>query len=179
MASKSEFVGNIVRDTVETSAVSARWLTSDEATNGAFVDEWDNLADNASEPNAFYESWYLLPSLREFGANARIFAVWSGHVLTGLMPMESQSHYGRWPVPHIQNWMHPNMFLGTPLIRKGHECEFWRAVAAELDTRPRKALFLHINGMAVAGPAAAALTSLTEKDRRKFALVKEETRAFL
>lgn len=149
------------------------------AENSAFIAEWDDLAVNASEPNIFYESWYLLPSLRGFGPDISLFVPCIDGEIIGLLPLAFHSHYGRWPVPNVQNWQHPNIFLGTPLIRKGREGEFWQALLAHLDARPGRALFLHIDGMASDGAAAKALEDLCQSQKRRHALVQQSERAYL
>ncbi|MEE9434799.1 MAG: GNAT family N-acetyltransferase [Sphingorhabdus sp.] len=179
MASKAEYRGDISHITAVSAGVPARLIERAEAEKSQFVAAWDDLAANASEPNPFYESWYLLPSLREFGADAQIFTAFDGARLIGLMPLSHLSRYGRWPVPHAQNWLHPNIFLGTPLVRAGYETMFWEAIFAEMDQRPGNALFLHINGMASGGKLSAALDATAANQSRHFAKVSEEERAFL
>ncbi|MGB5485293.1 MAG: hypothetical protein WBM93_12410, partial [Parasphingorhabdus sp.] len=95
------------------------------------VAAWSELAVQASEPNIFYEQWFLRPGLTEFDHHPelKLFLMWAGEPgqsqLLGLLPLGPESRFGRWPVPHVQNWMHHNCFLGTPLVRKGFEKLFW------------------------------------------------------
>ncbi len=144
-----------------------------------FVAAWDELAQQASEPNPFYESWYLLPSLREFGPQTRIFAAHAGELLIGVLPLMPEFLYGRWPVPHTQNWLHPNIFLGSPLVRSGYELDFWQQLLEESDRHPGRAMFLHIDGMPSEGVLAKALEECAKQERRRFAMVSTEERAFL
>src|SRR4030095_3669118 len=37
-----------------------------------YVPEWEDLAANAIEPNAFYEPWMMMPAIRAFGADRRL-----------------------------------------------------------------------------------------------------------
>ena len=71
--------------------------------NDAFTVEWDDLASEAIEPNAFAESWFLAPALEQFDPDGRvqIFVMWDQDLLTGMMPIGPQAQYGRWPVPHV------------------------------------------------------------------------------
>jgi hypothetical protein len=136
---------------------------------------------HAVEPNAFCESWFLCPALAQFDPRARVqlFTLWSGGKLCGLMPLVSQAQYGRWPMPHMQNWLHHNAFLGTPLVRKGHERDFWRALLPLLDDVGGQALFAHFNGLVVDGALCKSLAEVCREQGRRRALVHREERAFL
>lgn len=147
----------------------------------AEVADWDFLARDAAEPNPFFESWYLLPSLRHLPDTGSVTVLRyevEGR-LAGLLPIRRESRYYRYPVPNLQSWLHPNCFCGTPLVAKGHEAGFWRAVLSWADTRAGAALFLHLRGVVLGGPLHAALEAVTARDRRPVALVHEEARAML
>jgi CelD/BcsL family acetyltransferase involved in cellulose biosynthesis len=146
---------------------------------------WDALVLQASEPNVFNERWYLHPALEQFdrAENVRLFTLWSGEPgqsnMLALMPLAAEKSYGRWPVPHWQNWLHPNAFLGTPLVRKGYETAFWQTLISHIDNEPGKALFLHINGMTDGGDIQQALQALCAAQSRRSAVVHSTQRAFL
>ena len=119
--------------------------------------EWDALANLASEPNPFCELWYLEAALQALGSDdIRIAVVRENDTLLGIIPLIAQSRYAGLPVAHVQNWLNHNAFVGTPLVRKGAERQFWAALLRQLDTMPESGLFLHLAGMAVEGPVAAA-----------------------
>lgn len=149
--------------------------------SGAFVAQWNALAGDCAEPNAFCESWFLAPALRQFDAQGRvkIFTIWQGEALCGLMPVATAPRYGRWFLPHIQNWLHHNAFLGAPLVRTGYEAAFWRAFLKQMDERPGRALFVHLNGLPADGPLAAALAHVAQEQGRRFDCVERKYRAFL
>lgn len=142
---------------------------------------WDELAARAIEPNPFFESWYLLPSLRAFDRAGEVSLLCFTHegVLSGLMPTVRQPRYAGWPLPHLSNWLHHNMFFGTPLIARGAEDHFWRAVIDWADGAPGRALFLHLNEVALEGPAHAALEQVLLQDGRSWAIVQRHERALL
>ncbi len=146
-----------------------------------FVASWNALAGHAAEPNAFSESWFLQPALEQFDPSRRvqIFTLWDGDVLCGLMPVSTHARYGRWPLPHAQNWMHHNAFLGTPLVRAGYEHSFWQAYLAHLDREPGQALFAHLHGLTIDGELATALEQVCVEQKRRCALVHRTERAFL
>lgn len=145
---------------------------------------WQKLAGNAAEPNAFYEHWLLSPALKHFSTHPELslFLFWAGlphkSDLLGLLPVGPSRQFGRWPVPFVQNWTHHNSFLGTPLVRRGFENQFWTALFKELDSKNWPG-FLHIRGLTVSGPLDQALRSVCARQQRRCDLVHSEARAFL
>ena len=174
---------NRLRGGIALSAGNAELVTA-ESIDAAMTGAWHELARAASEPNCFYEHWFLKPALAHLGisSNLRLFLLWAGESgrseLLGLLPIGPTAKFGRWPVPHIQNWVHPNCFLGTPLVRAGHEEEFWEALFTTLG-ETRWPGFLHINGLTIGGPLDRALRSVCEHQRRRCDLVQSEARAIL
>ncbi len=170
------------RDMSAGSMVLRSWM---QICDPAFIAQWDALSTNAAEANPFYESWFLLPSLREFDATGKIkLAVfWSGSPndseLLGLIPIEGASNYGRWPLPHTTNWMHYNAFLGTPLVKRGHEHAFWRALFTAIESEEKQGLFFHINGLAVDGAIANAFQNVATQQKRVHGTVHNTARAIL
>jgi hypothetical protein len=146
-----------------------------------FIAAWDDLAAQAIEPNAFNESWFLRPALEQFdpGERVQLFTLWDDNRLCGLMPLTGLSHYGRWPMPNVQNWLHHNAFLGTPLVRGGYAGAFWQALLAQIDAAPGQSLFAHFNGLDINGELATELEALCAADDRRHALVHRTERAFL
>ncbi len=162
------------------------WLKqTDFAASDGMLSAWDNLAAHAVEPNVFYESWYLLPALKAYRLHqdVRTFTLWEGtpkqSVLLGLMPIIEHSAYAGLPMPHFQNWLHPNAFLGSPLVRSGYEDLFWRSLLSSLDNQSGRALFLHLNAVNISGPLQQAFHRVCENDIRENALVQTKSRAFL
>jgi hypothetical protein len=152
--------------------------------DASLVEAWSELARQASEPNIFYEQWFLRPALAQFDHHPelRLFLLWageSGHSpLLGLLPIGPDNRFGRWPVPHVQNWMHHNCFLGTPLVRKGFESLFWEKLLTALDMSDWPG-FLHINGLTIGGPLDQALRVVCGDHKRRCDLVHSEARALL
>ena len=145
------------------------------------IEDWDALAAEASEPNPFFESWYLMPSLRAFDPDGEIAILRFEHEgrLAGLMPLVRRAFYYRWPIPFMGNWMHANSFCGTPLIAKGSEVAFWQALLRWADENARLALFLHLRGIALDGVPWAALRGVLETEDRRWKCVHHEERALL
>ena len=142
---------------------------------------WTDLATRTADPNPFHESWYLMPSLRALDAEETVQALLYevGGKLCGVMPIAREKRYSGWRSPHLAGWTHPNCFLGVPLIAKGHEDAFWRAVLDWSDKCPGAGMFLHLSGMPLSGPAYAALIRVIREQRRPHGLVHLEERALL
>ncbi len=145
------------------------------------VAEWDELAAEAVEPNPFYESWYLLPSLRSLDPDGRVELLWMTHEgrLIGLMPVRRHPAYYGYPLPHLRNWVHDNCFCGQPLVARGMEDRFWRAVLDWCDTNAGGSLFLHLLQMPATGPIHDALKAVLAAHDRSAATVLVEDRALL
>ena len=155
-----------------------------DAIDANLVEAWNELATQASEPNIFYEHWFLNPALAQFDhhPDLRLFLLWAGapgcSQLLGLLPLGPENRFGRWPVPHVQNWVHHNCFLGTPIVRQGCETEFWDHLLNALDSGDWPG-FLHINGMTIGGPLDRALRAVCGGHKRRCDLVHSEARALL
>lgn len=151
----------LVRDQVETTpdAVTARAVLVRDL-SAALIAEIDKLAAHASEPNVFYEGWFLAPALRHLGSGQaiRLIEIRSPcDELIGIIPLAIAPNYGRMPVPHISNWTHYQCFMGTPLIREGDEVTAWRAILKLLDDSEWATSFLSLSGLLEGGPVHLAL----------------------
>lgn len=154
------------------------WQSFDTPTQ---VARWDTLAQWAGEPNPFFESWYLLPSLRALDPDSRVQLLWleANGELVALLPLRREwSYYGR-PLPHWRAWTQANCFLGTPLVASGCEGVFWRALFAWADRHAGARLFLHLPQLPRTGPLYDALVKALAHEGRQAALVQEEERAML
>lgn len=147
----------------------------------ADIPAWDALALCAAEPNPFFESWYLLPSLHAFDSKHRlnVLRFEAGGELAGVLPLARSARYYRWPIPNLSAWLHDNCFLGAPLVAKGLEREFWRALLAWADANAGASLFLHLAHLPLSGPLHHALEAVTAEDGRLAAVVHREERALL
>lgn len=143
------------------------------------IGAWNALAQRASEPNPFYESWYLLPSLHHLGSAecVEILRFERHGRLAGLLPIVRSRRYYRWPMPNLTGWLHANAFLGTPLIERGAERAFWHALLEWADSSARTAMFLHLRAVPLDGPVHRGLTAAL--GNRTSAIVHREERALL
>ncbi|QLC25340.1 GNAT family N-acetyltransferase [Parasphingopyxis algicola] len=142
---------------------------------------WDALAPDAAEPNPFAERWFLEASQRYAAGDdaCRMAVVGDETGLVGITPLGRQSNYGRLSVDHVENWQHANMFLGTPLIRRGREEAFWTALITALDEDDWARGFLHLDGLVEDGPVHRGLEAAARSLGRECAIVHREERALL
>ena len=147
----------------------------------AEMGRWSALAEWASEPNPFHESWFLLPALRGFDPVGKVtlLCLEADGQLAGLLPVVRAARYYGHPLPHLQGWQHPNAFLGIPLVARGFERMFWREFLIWCDANAGQALFLHLAQMPSGGPLHAALHEVLAERARPVAVVMREERAML
>ncbi len=157
------------------------WMTPQEARSTDFISAWDKLAQNACEPNPFYESWFALPSFEAFGTRTaiQIATVYDRGELIGLLPMERSNSYYGYPIRHLSSWLHTNAFCGVPLIREGSEELFWTRLITASNTDTRTCLFVHLPSLPADGPANQALKMVLAHSGTRFADVHSKTRAML
>ncbi|MFL0357121.1 GNAT family N-acetyltransferase [Erythrobacter sp. GH1-10] len=161
---------------------SIRALTVAEAKDPEFLAAWTKLADRASEPNPFYEPWFLLPSLEAFARSDRriaLIACCGDGALTGLIPVGRTRNYYGHPVPNVAGWLHDNAFYGAPLVEAGHELRFWTTLLEHLDREPGLALFLHLAHLDADGPLNVALEAVLHGSGREHAIAHRLDRAML
>ena len=162
-------------------APALRLLAPAALAEPGFLAQWERLAARAAEPNPFFEPWFLLPALGQWGARAsvRVKAWYHQGRLSGLVPITRPARYYNYPVPHAATWLHANAFCGVPLVAQGCEDAFWRALLAHFDRFPRRALFFHLPLLPAAGPVNAALDRVLAASGRPHSTVATESRALL
>ncbi len=143
--------------------------------------EWRELARNASEPNPFFEGWFLKASLENLLKDdiIRLAEYRVGGQLCGLFPLSVRSHYGRSPARNTGNWAHYQCFLGTPLVRAGFEHDFWRGLIIALDEAAWSGSLMSFSGLDCDGPVCAALHDVAYELGRTSPVVHTVQRALL
>lgn len=144
----------------------------------AILAEWGELASVTSEPNPFVEAWYVQAGIDAFDPQGDAkFALYYHHgLLRGILPLTISATYGRLTVRHVANWQHANVFLGSPLVERGHERDFWLAMIDKLDQMHWAKGFLHIRSLVEDGPIHTGLCEAAEALDRPCAVVLREAR---
>jgi CelD/BcsL family acetyltransferase involved in cellulose biosynthesis len=152
------------------------------------VAAWDELAENALEPNAFYESWALMPALRTYarGADLKIVLVYLSPdgtrkepLLCGFVPLQRRRLHKGLPVAILEPWQHLYCFLSTPLLRKGHATQALDVLFDWLNDDPRGGALLRLNLVSGDGGFAKALTEVCGRRRRTSYVAQSYCRAVI
>jgi len=148
--------------------------------DAAFLAEWQQLAIDPAEPNSFQEPWFVAAGLDHLtdDSDIRLVEV-RDEALIGVMPLCVRNDYGRLPAANVRNWRHHNDFLGTPLVRRGRESDFWRALLGHLDRADWAPGFLHLDGLLEQGPVHAGLVEAATALGRPVPIVQRWARAAL
>jgi CelD/BcsL family acetyltransferase involved in cellulose biosynthesis len=171
----------------DATATSLR-VVSDPKELEAWRAEWDELAAAAGEPNAFYESWMLLPALQHFGAGRTPLTVLvfagdpqksGSRRLLGLFPLERQRRTKGLPVARLELWKHKHCFLTTPLLRAGHEREALAAFFGWLASDACSTSLLELTLINGEGPCHQALIDELYAGSRPWRTLECYTRALL
>lgn len=166
---------------LRTKSCSSALLAFDELPDGLAL-EWDDLSSHASEPNSFYERWFVEASVRHLHTpeDFKLLTVRAkGGELIGLMPVRSGQTYGRTPILTIENWLHYNQFLGVPLVRAGHEGEFWNAALDALDRDWPGPDIFYFAEFPAQSEVTRALLTMAGALKRRSAVVHRYNRALL
>ena len=119
---------------------------------------WDELSDNAIERNIFFESWFLLPSLRYLmEPGVEVLVIRENHrdgKILCLFPVRRRSRFRSIPLPHLAVWSHRHCFLGTPLIRIGYAEQVFGELLQWMDS---SVSLLHLAKISGEGPIARTL----------------------
>jgi CelD/BcsL family acetyltransferase involved in cellulose biosynthesis len=159
-------------------AVTLPWRAFEGADH---LTAWNALASWAVEPNPFFESWSLLPALRALDPQGKVelMIVEGDGALVGLMPVRREKSYYGHRLPHLRGWVHANAFVGAPLVARGCETAFWRALLEWCDAHSAGSLFLHLAQVPLDSPLHAALVAELKRQKRHGAMVMREERALL
>lgn len=105
------------------------------------VTAWRDLAVDAVEPNVFLEADYVLAAARCFpDAKVSLLVAETDGRWNGCLPVDERRLLGR---PGMASaWKHLYSFLGTPLVRRGREDEFARALMRAIEMRETGLLLL-------------------------------------
>ncbi len=176
------FSMRVVPDTVGTAGVTEMMrIAQADPSCLPSVTEWRSLARDATESNPFFEHWFLTPALDHLVETniIRVAQYRVGGALCGIFPLSVREKYGRSPVRNVGNWAHYQCFLGTPLVRRGHEEGFWRHLISALDDEEWSGQLMSFAGLDPSGPLYDALVDVAEKLGRPSPIVHSAERAKL
>jgi CelD/BcsL family acetyltransferase involved in cellulose biosynthesis len=94
---------------------------------------WRDLAEDAADPNPFFDPDFAVPAARALDASVQLLIAQdrAGDWL-GAIPVRRSGHWRRMPSAVAASWMHPYCFSGLPLIRRGREDDVVPALLAAL-----------------------------------------------
>ncbi|HEX8383354.1 MAG TPA: GNAT family N-acetyltransferase [Sphingomonas sp.] len=175
--------GVLVRDIgAQSPRTSIRSLSGDRTGDDR---AWDGLGAAAAEPNVFAERWFVQAAAAHLpqGADARAILAWSGGTgaprLIGSFPFVLAPRYGRMPLRHVASWTHHHCFLGSSMVRAGHEASAWRAILGVLDDAAWARGLLHVTGLVEGGPTHRGLAQAAAQLGRPCDIVHRTERALL
>ncbi len=156
-------------------SISVSWLSGGDL--DTILPAWRALADNACEPNPFFEAHMLRPALEHLkgGRQVQVLAVFDAAdptFLIGLMPVRIRSTYRGIPLKTAEPWKHIHGFLATPLLRKGHEDAALHGIIGAL--KARKVKLIRFHHAAADGAFARTLDAIIAHER----LAARTTRSF-
>lgn len=105
-------------------------LISIEGLDQEFVGRWTRLAEDALEPNPFFEAPMVLAAAQHLAGEVApmlLIAEHSGE-LTFVLPVRRSRHYRRIPIRTLVSWCHNYCYLGTPLVSSAFPEATWAAV---------------------------------------------------
>lgn len=142
------------------------------------IGAWRELADNAVEPNPFFEPEFVVPAARYLGGDGvRLLTVRAADgAWLACMPVHADVRVRHAHLPGLIAWRHLYCFLGTPLVDRS---------AVELATERLLDVALHASHLGVVvlpwlgddGPVSAGLQSALQACGRRPALHRTFERA--
>ncbi len=147
----------------------------------ALLPAWRHLAAHCATPNPFFEDWFLIPSLQAYdpqGAVRLALLVERGRLVALTTHWRDPNYHGR-KLANLAPWHHPNMFCALPLVARGFETAFWRALLADTDASAQGAWFYHFPSVPRQSPVTRALVEICTAGNRQFREVRSERRAML
>lgn len=143
---------------------------------------WARLtAENAAD-SIYAADWFVRALLENFDPEnqARLFiAVNPLGDWDGVAVLTAEKWLGRVPLSHWSGFANPNLFLGVPLVRRGREEAFWRALLPALDCAGTGQAALALTDCPADHRTTRALLSLCAAEGREFEVLMRRERAAL
>ncbi|MEP1420600.1 MAG: GNAT family N-acetyltransferase [Erythrobacter sp.] len=156
------------------------WLCGALTPNGldALATEWEDLAQAASEKNIFQFPKFIrnsLPLLAD--QEPKIVTVRHSGLLIGIVILRRDMGYAKLPVPFWKSALHPEQYLGSPLVRAGFEEEFVTGLTSWLDQASLNCGFVQLAKISGDGPLAHALFKHSDATGRGIIVANRHKRA--
>lgn len=143
---------------------------------------WARLSDHSGADSVFACDWFVRTVLAEFdpaGEQMLFIAVDALGEFYGVAVLGVGERLGRVPLAHWRGMANANQFLGVPLVRKGREAAFWRALLTALDWQGRGQAALCLNDLPADHRATKALLVEAEAAGRMHEILARRDRAAL
>jgi len=130
---------------------------------------WEDLVANAVEPNPFLERFMLVPGVERYpDPDALVLFAYSDRTgeLIGLFALRKARGYRRIPVSYVTSWAHPQCFLSTPMLRRGHEDEALDLLFGWLDATAENGCMLELRQIGADGPVYESIRRAAERRQR-------------
>ncbi|MCA9113922.1 MAG: GNAT family N-acetyltransferase, partial [Planctomycetaceae bacterium] len=132
---------------------------------------WNQLAQDAADPNPFYEPWMLVPALEAFATSGQVQLVMvyrdsrrtdSPPEMCGMFPMHLV-RLGRWPFHTWRMWQHMYDYSCVPLVRRDCAEDTIRAVGHWIGTEARGASLWDLHHLTTDGLFASSLLEVARE----------------
>jgi CelD/BcsL family acetyltransferase involved in cellulose biosynthesis len=143
---------------------------------------WAKLSQHSGEDSIFATDGFVRPVLVHFddGAAHQIYMTFDAlGECYGVAVFGAAKRLGRIPLAHLSGLRNANRFMGVPLVRKGREAAFWRALLAHLDAMPGAGAALVLDDMPADHRVTRALTDLCAATVRNVEVLATSERAAL
>jgi CelD/BcsL family acetyltransferase involved in cellulose biosynthesis len=135
--------------------LTVRRVPVDAATD-ADLAAWSALAEQAIEPNPFFEPELLVPAAHLYGGVDLGLIEDEDGRLHGALPLRRASRWRRIPAPTLSVWRHSDSYLGTPLLGPEAPVQALGALLDHARTEARAGL-VAFEWIGTGGPVDAAL----------------------
>jgi hypothetical protein len=137
----------------------------------AVASEWEDLARNAVEPNAFYRPGAVLRALeaQDGGEGIRFVLVWIEDAMKGarqlgaLFPFRGPALYKGLPVVALKSHRHASQRICTPLVRKRWAPECFHALLDWFRSDGDGAALLELRALPCHGPVYRAFAEVARE----------------
>ncbi len=164
-------------------------VVEDPAALSEYATAWQALAQEAIEPNVYYEPWMLLPAVRFLTAEKPPLFVLVFRTKTddpegqpslcGLFPLERGRRFLGLPVNVLNLFSHSHCYLRTPLLRRGYARETLAAFFEWAASDTQGAAVLNLARVSGDGPFYHALLDFLHERSSGAVVTEAYTRAFL